>query len=329
MPGVDFEALRAGDRRTLAQAITLLESTRDADRRAAEELLHRAMPHTGNSIRIGISGAPGVGKSTFIEALGNRATACGHRIAVLTVDPSSSLGGGSILGDKTRMQTLSANARAFIRPSPSGAMLGGVAPRTFDAMLACEAAGYDYIVVETVGVGQSEISVAAMTDIFLLLVMPAAGDELQGIKRGIMELADIVVVNKADGDLTKAAHAAAAELRHALQLLQPRIANWQVPVVLASAIENDGIDAVREKIAAYRDVLEADGGLDNRRRAQAREWLWRETGEQLLAALKNDAKVAQAVDELLRQVGEGELAASVAAAKLVALFIHAKREAKP
>ena len=318
---VDIKALRSGDRRALAQAITLLESTRAEDRTAAEKLLRDVMPHTGNSIRIGITGAPGVGKSTFIEAFGNRATEQGHRVAVLTIDPTSSFSGGSILGDKTRMETLAANPKAFIRPSPSGQTLGGVARRTHEAVLACEAAGFDLVIVETVGVGQSETLVAAMTDIFLLMLPPVAGDELQGIKRGIMELADVVIVNKSDGGLEKQATAAAADIKHALHLIQRRLAAWRVPVLITSALENTGVDAVQKNIDEYRRLLEADGALQKRRQQQARDWLWNETREQLLAELKNDSAVGEALEVALQQVGAGELPASIAARKLVAAFM--------
>lgn len=315
-------ALRSGDRRALARAITLLESTRAEDRVSAEKLLRALMPDTGNSIRIGISGAPGVGKSTFIETFGNRATQHGHRVAVLTIDPTSIFSGGSILGDKTRMETLANNPLAFIRPSPAGQTMGGVARRTREAMLACEAAGFDWIIIETVGVGQSETLVAAMTDVFLLLLMPAAGDELQGIKRGIMELADIVIVCKSDGALKKQASATAADIKHALRMIQRRLATWQVPVMNTSALENIGIDAVREKIDEYRQVLDADDALQKRRRGQAREWLWNETREQLLAELKQDSVVGAALENVVEQVGEGELPASVAARKLVSIFMR-------
>ena len=319
---MDIETLRSGDRRALARAITLLESTRAQDRPVAEDLLRQAMPHTGNSIRIGISGAPGVGKSTFIEAFGNRATECQRRVAVLTIDPTSSVSGGSILGDKTRMETLAANPRAFIRPSPAGQTLGGVARRTQEAILACEAAGFDLVIVETVGVGQSETLVAGMTDIFLVMLSPAAGDDLQGIKRGIMELADIVVVNKCDGGLATQASAVAADIANALNLIKPRVAAWRAPVVLTSALEKSGIDEVQQKIDDYRGVLEADGSLHERRRWQAREWLWNETREQLLAALKQDAAVDEALEGVLKQVGEGALPASIAARKLVSTFMR-------
>lgn len=318
-----IDSLRAGDRRALARAITLLESTRAEHRRAAEKLLRRAMPHSGGALRLGISGAPGVGKSTFIEAFGNHAIARGHRVAVLSVDPSSSLSGGSILGDKTRMATLAANPNAFIRPSPAGRALGGVARRTQESLLVCEAANYDLIIVETVGVGQSETLVAAMTDIFLLMLPPAGGDALQGIKRGIMELADIVVVNKHDGALAKQAETAAADIRHALGLMRPRMARWRTPVALVSAIKNAGIGEVREKIDAYCKLLNADGALQKRRRAQAREWLWNETREALLSELKKDPAVAEALERLLMQVGDGKLPASAAARELVAMFMRA------
>ncbi len=324
----EVEALLSGDRRALARAITVLESTRAADRRLAEKLLRCAMPHTGNSIRIAISGAPGVGKSTFIEAFGNRATEQGHRIAVLTVDPTSSFSGGSILGDKTRMHTLATNPHAFIRSSPSGQILGGVARRTGEAMLVCEAAGFDLIVVETVGVGQSEILAASMTDIFLLLLLPTAGDELQGIKRGIMELADVVVVNKADGDMKKSATAAAADIQHALALLKPppkpnpKRAQWRTPVVLVSSIEKTGLDEVQQKINECRRWLETDGALQKRRRRQAKQWLWNETREQLLAELKQDNAVREALAAVVQQVSDGKLPASVAARDLIATFMR-------
>ncbi|MDA8022824.1 MAG: methylmalonyl Co-A mutase-associated GTPase MeaB [Gammaproteobacteria bacterium] len=317
-----IDAVRAGDRRALARAITLLESTRDEDRAAAEKLLRDAMPHSGGAIRLGISGAPGVGKSTFIEAFGNSAIARGERVAVLTIDPTSGVSGGSILGDKTRMASLAANPNAFIRPSPAGRALGGVARRTQEALLVCEAANYDLIIVETVGVGQSETLAAAMTDIFLLLLPPAGGDALQGIKRGIMELADIIVVNKNDGALAKQAALAASDIRHALGVMRPRIKNWRTPVLLASALENTGIGEAREQIDACRKLLESGGALQARRREQAREWLWNETREALLAELKKDPAVGEALEALLRRVGDGELPASVAARELAAMFMR-------
>lgn len=320
-PMTECESLFSGDRGALARAITMLESTRAEHRLAAEALLRRAMPHTGNSIRIGITGSPGVGKSTFIETFGNRAIERGHRVAVLTIDPTSTISGGSILGDKTRMETLAANPQAFIRPSPSGQTSGGVARRTHEAILVCEAAGFDFIIVETVGVGQSETKVAAMTDIFLLMLLPAGGDDLQGIKRGVMELADLVIVNKFDGGLTQHASMTAADIQHALNLLKPRLAKWHTPVVLTSAVENIGIDEVLQKVSDYRHLLEADGALQTRRRQQAREWLWSEMREQLLTELQNDDAVVRALEEMLQQVGAGELPASIAARKLVSTFL--------
>jgi len=321
---MNIDALRSGELRTLARAITLVESTRECDRRAAEKLLRQVMPHTGGAWRIGISGAPGVGKSTFIEAFGAHALAHGKRVAVLAVDPSSARenGGGAILGDKTRMEKLAADPRAFIRPSPAGEARGGVARRTRESILLCEAAGYDTVIVETVGVGQSETQVAAMTDVFVLLLSPAGGDDLQGIKRGIMELADIVVVNKADGVLADAATAAATDIRHALNLLRPPLAGWRPPVLLASAQENTGIDEAWRRVGEYRALLQAGGALLERRRRQARDWLWNETREMLLAALKRDRAVGDALEAALSEVGDGALPASIAARELVATFMR-------
>lgn len=321
---MDIDALRSNDRRALARAITLVESTRAADRRAAEKLLRDAMPHTGHALRIGITGAPGVGKSTFIEAFGAHALARGARVAVLAVDPSSARGGGggAILGDKTRMEKLAAEPRAFIRPSPAGGAQGGVARRTRESVLLCEAAGFDTVIVETVGVGQSETQVASLTDIFLLLLSPAGGDDLQGIKRGVMELADIVAVNKADGDLRDAALRSAADIRHALNLLRPRLQAWSPPVLPVSALENTGVDEAWRQVGEYRKLLEAGGALCERRRRQARDWLWSETREMLLAALKQDRAVGDALEGVLGEVSAGRLPASVAARELVAAFMR-------
>ena len=256
-PAETAEAIRRGDRRALARAITLIESTRADHRAAAEELLAELLPHTGNSIRIGISGVPGVGKSTFIEAFGLHVIGQGHKVAVLAVDPSSQRTGGSILGDKTRMEELTRNTSAFIRPSPSGGTLGGVARRTREAMLACEAAGYDVVIVETVGVGQSETAVSDMVDLFMLLLLPGGGDELQGIKKGIVELADLIVVNKADGALVDAARHAVAEYRHALALLRSPSKDWKVPVLTCSAATRIGVPEVWDTIGKYRATLSA------------------------------------------------------------------------
>ena len=236
--------IRVGSRRELARAITLIESSRTDHREQAEQLLQTLLTDTGNSLRIGISGSPGVGKSTFIEALGLRIIDTSHSLAVLSIDPSSTRSGGSILGDKTRMMELAKHPQAFIRPSPSGGTLGGVAKRTRETLLLCEAAGFDTVIIETVGVGQSETAVAEMTDMFLLLVQPGGGDELQGIKRGIMELADLLIVNKADGDLLSIAQNSASDYSNALRLMQPRSKNWQTPVVSCSALTNTGINEV-------------------------------------------------------------------------------------
>ena len=264
-----IDAVLSGERRALARAITLIESTRSDHHVEANRLLEALMPHTGNSIRVGISGAPGVGKSTFIEALGNHVIDQGHKVAVLTVDPSSAISGGSILGDKTRMETLARRPEAYVRPSPSGNTLGGVTRRSRETLLLCEAAGFDVIFVETVGVGQSETRVAEMTDMFVLLLQPGAGDELQGIKRGIMELADLVLINKADGPLKRIAEESSVEFRNALRLLRPRIEGWKVPVQTCSSLERDGIDEAWKAVLRGRcgqvvalGAAVVDGDLD-------------------------------------------------------------------
>ena len=311
--------LRDGDRRSLARAITLAESTRADHRARAEALIETLLPATGRSIRIGISGTPGVGKSTFIEAFGGFLTARGHRVAVLAVDPSSRRSGGSILGDKTRMEALARDANAFIRPSPTGGTLGGVARRTREAMLLCEAAGFDVAIVETVGVGQSETAVADLVDLFLLLLGPAAGDDLQGIKRGILELADLVVVNKADGDLAAAAGRAAAAVKSALHLMRPRWPQWQTPVLLASAAERRGIDEIWAAIERYRTTLGKN--LVAHRRAQAREWLWREVGDTLLDALRAHPGVREELHAVETAVTAGRLTPGAGARRLIARFL--------
>jgi len=314
-----LQGIRHGDRRSLARAITLAESTRADHRPRAEALIEALLPLTGNSVRIGITGTPGVGKSTFIEAFGGFLTARGHRVAVLAVDPSSRRSGGSILGDKTRMEALARDPQAFIRPSPAGGTLGGVARRTREAMLLCEAAGFDVVIVETVGVGQSETAVADLVDLFLLLLGPAAGDDLQGIKRGIMELADLVVVNKADGDLKAAAGRAAAEVKSALHLMRPRWQEWQTPVLLASATERIGIETVWTTIEAYRAALGEQ--LVAHRREQAREWLWREIGDTLLDTLRQQPAVREELRAVERAVTAGELTPGAGARRLIARFL--------
>jgi len=324
-PATLAEAVRAGDRRALARAITLAESTRDDHRALAGEVLERLMPHTGRSVRVGVSGAPGVGKSTFIEALGNHVIDDGHRVAVLTVDPSSAISGGSILGDKTRMETLARRPEAYIRPTPSGNTLGGVARRSLETLLLCEAAGFDVIVVETVGVGQSETRVADMTDMFLLLLQPGGGDELQGIKRGIMELADLVLVNKADGDLATLAERSAVEYRNALRLLHPRSPDWKVEVRTCSALRREGIGEAWERVLEHQRALQANGRLAQRRAGQARSWMWSEVQDSLVADLRRDPAVRDRLPELEAAVSEGRLPAARAAERI--LDIYRDREA--
>ena len=315
------EGVLAGDRRVLAQAITLVESTRGDHRSDAEALLERILPRSGGAVRLGISGVPGVGKSTFIEAFGLHLIELGHRVAILAVDPSSRRSRGSILGDKTRMEDLARAEAAFIRPSPAGGTLGGVARRTREAMLVCEAAGFDVVIVETVGVGQSETAVADMVDAFVLLLQPGAGDELQGFKKGIMELADIMVVNKADGELEAAAGRAAAEYQGALQLLRPARPNWHPPVLQCSALTGRGIAEVWRTIGNFREVLGQSGGLEAKRAAQARAWMWSEVNDTLTAALRAAPEVARQLAALEAEVMAGRLAPTAAARRLLEAFL--------
>lgn len=312
--------LLAHDRRALARAITLVESTRPDHRNESDELLAEIIAHTGGSIRVGISGAPGAGKSTLIETLGLNLVAAGHRVAVLAVDPSSTLSGGSILGDKTRMDELVRQEEAFIRPSPTGGTLGGVARRTREAMLCCEAAGFDVVIVETVGVGQSEVAVESMVDCFALIIAPGGGDELQGIKRGIVELADLVIVNKADGDMAAVAKSTSADYANALHLLRPKTNAWNARTVLCSALEKRGIDDVWTAIAEHQETIRASGDLDIRRSEQSRSWLWSEISESLIDRLRADAQVAAVIAEVEAAVVAGTLPASVAATRVLDQF---------
>ena len=309
-----------GDRRALAKAITLVESTRADHGEQAVQLLAELMPHTGKSIRIGVSGAPGVGKSTFIESLGNYLTGQGHQVAVLAVDPTSAVSGGSILGDKTRMEALSVNPKAFVRPSPAGTTLGGVTRRTRESLLLCEAAGYDVIIVETVGVGQSETAVSDMTDMFLLLLSPGGGDDLQGIKRGIMELADLVLVNKADGDQANLVNQTLSDYRGALQFMQARTPGWTPKVHSCSALEGQGIAQAWAVVEDFRAVLTESGELEGLRARQAKAWMWAETAAELLADLRNHPAVSSLVPELEAAVLAGELPAIVAAQRLIETY---------
>jgi len=314
-------ALRRGDRRALARAITLLESTRPDHREEAERLVELLLPHTGGAVRIGISGPPGAGKSTFIERFGLDGIALGRRIAVLAVDPASKRSGGAILGDKTRMTELARSPAAFIRPSSAGDRRGGVARHTREAILLCEAAGFDAVLVETVGVGQAETAVAELVDIFVLILPPAAGDELQGIKRGVVELADLVLVNKADGELAAAAHRSAADYASAMRLLRPPLTEWQVPVRTVSALEGIGIGEVWDDVARFRTALEQSGAWSRRRAEQARVALWSEIGDSLLDHFRAAPTVARRLAAVEREVMAGARTPNAAARALLAAFL--------
>jgi LAO/AO transport system kinase len=317
-PGELAAGIVEGDRRALARAVTLVESRRDDDRARAVALLEAVRDRTGGAIRVGVSGAPGAGKSTFIEALGCRLIDEGHRVAVLAVDPSSNRTGGSILGDKTRMSELARRPEAFIRPSPSGGDLGGVAARTGEALLLCEAAGFDVVLVETVGVGQSEVAVVDLVDTFVLLVPPGGGDELQGVKRGIMELADLVVITKADGDLLPAARRSEADHRHAVHLLRRRVAEWETRVLAASAVSGSGIAEVWEAIVAHRTLLDETGALHRRRTDQAVAAFWRNVERALIHQLRSRHGDADHLEALERSVATGRATPSGAAWQAVA-----------
>ena len=312
--------LIGGERRALARAITLAESLRADHRRQADALLTEVLPQTGGAFRLGITGAPGVGKSTFIEAFGLHLIERGRKVAVLAVDPSSGRSGGSILGDKTRMDVLGRRADAFVRPSPSGGVLGGVARGTRAAVLLCEAAGFDLVIVETVGVGQSESAVADTVDMFVLVLAPGGGDELQGLKRGVVELADLLVVNKADGALEPAARRLAVDYRNALSLLRPRSAAWKPEVVLASALGGGGVAEVWAAATRYRAALEGCGEIDRRRAGQAKSWLWREVTEGLTDSLRRDSAIAGLVERLEGQVSGGTLTPAAAADRVLAAY---------
>jgi LAO/AO transport system kinase len=312
--------VRAGDRAALSRAITLIESKRADHRRSAAALMQALVGATGKAVRVGITGAPGVGKSTTIDALGTMLTREGRKVAVLAVDPSSRRTGGSILADKTRMARLANDANAFIRPSPASGTLGGVAARTRETMLLCEAAGYDVVLVETIGVGQSEIAVADMTDFFLLLTLPGAGDELQGLKKGVVELADMIAVNKADGDNIARAKAAAAEYRAALHILAPRSANWSPPVVTYSALTGEGVAALWKHVLDHRDKLTAAGELASRRAEQQVKWMWAMLEERLFAPLRSDRAIKAALTWIEADVAAGKLAPAAAVDKIVGML---------
>jgi LAO/AO transport system kinase len=314
------EGVRAGDRATLGRAISLVESNARAHHELAQAVLTRLLPGTGGAQRIGISGVPGVGKSTFIEALGTNLTKAGHRVAVLAVDPTSERTKGSILGDKTRMVSLTQDRNAFIRPSPTSGSLGGVGRKTRETLLLCEAAGFDVVLVETVGVGQSETMVADMVDFFLVLMLAGAGDELQGIKRGILELADLVAVNKADGGNEQAAERARREYASALQLLRGQDEAWKVPVVKCSALTNDGLDVLWGHVERHRAEQQASGALERNRKRQLLRWMWQMVEGELFDTLKRDPRVTSVAPGLEASVHDGRLTATLAAEQILATF---------
>ncbi|XP_043226879.1 methylmalonic aciduria type A homolog, mitochondrial-like [Amphibalanus amphitrite] len=327
-----FEGLCAKDRTSLARAITLVETSNAKKRKLAQNLVsmvsadlqkeqdrNKGIP---SSFRIGLSGPPGAGKSTFIETLGKQLTGAGHRVAVLAVDPSSNTTGGSLLGDKTRMPRLTVDPAAYIRPSPTGGHLGGVTRVTNDTILLCERAAYDVIIVETVGVGQSEISVSEMVDVFLLLMPPAGGDELQGLKRGIVELADVIAINKSDGDLVPAARRIQAEYLSALKFVRPRLAGWRVPVLRCSARTGDGMTELWQTLTAFRERMTADGQLAARRRRQRAVWLWSQIERAVVDAFRRHPAVRSRLPRLEREVATGRLPPGVAADRLVQLFLE-------
>jgi LAO/AO transport system kinase len=323
-PSPDIERLargiRSGDRTVLSRAITLIESKRADHRAAAAALTQTLLQATGKAVRVGITGSPGVGKSTTIDALGSMLTRQGHKVAVLAVDPSSRRTGGSILADKTRMERLSIDPNAFIRPSPSSGTLGGVAAKTRETMLLCEAAGYDAMLVETVGVGQSEIAVADMTDFFMVLVLPGGGDELQGLKKGVVELADMIAINKADGDNLSRAKLTAAEYGAALHILAPASANWSPPVVTYSALKDEGVEALWTHVLDHRQRLTASGELAARRGDQQVKWMRSMLEERLYAPLRSDRAVKAALPQLEADVAAGRVAPAAAVEKIAGLL---------
>ncbi|MER7660230.1 MULTISPECIES: methylmalonyl Co-A mutase-associated GTPase MeaB [unclassified Streptomyces] len=323
-PTIDIDSyvkgVREGSRAYIARAVTLVESTRADHRALAQQLLTELLPYAGTARRVGISGVPGVGKSTFIDALGTLLTGLGHRVAVLAVDPSSSRTGGSILGDKTRMERLSTDPAAFVRPSPTSGTLGGVAKATRETMIVMEAAGYDVVLVETVGVGQSETAVADMVDTFLLLTLARTGDQLQGIKKGVLELADVITVNKADGPHERDARSAARELAGALRLMHPADAAWTPPVLSCSAREGTGLDTVWERIEQHRSLLDSTGRLAAKRRSQQIDWAWTMVHDGLRDRLRAHPEVRALAPDLEQQVREGRLTATLAAERILDAF---------
>lgn len=313
-------AIRGGDRRVMARAITKLESTRDADHAEGQAILESLIADSGDAIRVGITGPPGVGKSSFIEALGLLLVEQGKRVAVLAVDPSSPVTGGSILGDKTRMDRLSVRPEAFIRPSPSGGSLGGVAHRTREVMLLCEAAGYDIVLIETVGIGQSEVAVASMVDFFLVLLLPSGGDELQGIKKGVVELADALVVNKADGEMQAAAERTRVDYASALDLIRASHEEWRPRALTASALEIRGIAEVWETVVEHHELMQSTGHFEERRRSQARAWLWKLIEEGVARAFRERPGMSDAIAREEQAVVAQKTTPAAAARTLLAAF---------
>lgn len=320
---MDVEALsgqiRQGSIRAIGKGITLIESTKPEHVQQAGILLDRLLPFSGNSLRIGITGVPGVGKSTFIESFGTFLTGKGHKVAVLAVDPSSQITGGSILGDKTRMEELARDEKAFIRPSPAGETLGGVARRTRETMLLCEAAGFDVVIVETVGVGQSETTVASMVDFFMLLQLATAGDELQGIKKGVMELADAIVVNKADIDPQKTL-LAKGQYENALHILRPKSKNWQVPVHTVSALKQEGVAAVWDMLLAFKETMQASGEFEEARKRQAVDWMWALVMDDLKRLFMHNGQVKRIYQQMEDNVASGITTPSAASRRLLDVF---------
>jgi LAO/AO transport system kinase len=312
-----IQGVRSQNRRILSKTITLIESSRPDHQQLARKIVDQLLPHTGKAVRLGITGVPGVGKSTFIESFGMLLVGGGYRVAVLAVDPSSSRSGGSVMADKTRMEKLAVEPNAFIRPSPSGGTLGGVARKTRETMLVCEAAGFDVIIVETIGVGQSETTVASMVDFFLVLMLSGAGDELQGIKRGVLELADAIAINKADGDNLQKAKKAARMYASALHMLQPASPNWDPPVLTCSALEMTGIAEIWQTVITFYEKFTASGELEQKRKKQALDWLWSLVEDGLKARFYTHPEIKRRLDQIARAVENGDTTPTLAADKLL------------